>query len=342
MRAKRFTDPLGSKLPALEQNILKYRAMEMLLVMFYAEELKRDVLNRIETTDRMRRLHSEDALERVPKGANNAVDKALSALVTDRAITAADKIEIVKLIDYRNVIGHQMHNLLLDVSPESIARDMVTSDRLPKYNYKAVARLRHFLDLFGGLYRTHHYIMEVNLDRLLFKAAEKTFLAEINRLGRKISKLANVRQAEIKKLNTELPPDGTEFPADWDPQDPLNQYDDGRLTQRGVCIQKRLQAHHPSPLSYDDFDTIVTAIRRGQRLPPSARPPQGRVEKPLGVPRCLQLVVDLRASEAEVLLAPTGTHADLFVIAVVLRPVLVRPQRKPPRIKMGSIESKCF
>src|SRR5271163_408422 len=101
---KRFTDPLGSKLPALEQNILKYRAIEMLLVMFYAEELKRDVLNRIQTTDRMRRLHSGDALERVPNGAKNSVDKALSALVTDRAITAADKIEIVKLIDYRNVI----------------------------------------------------------------------------------------------------------------------------------------------------------------------------------------------------------------------------------------------
>jgi hypothetical protein len=46
MLPKRFTDPLGSKLPALEQNILKYRAMEMLLVMFCAEELKRDVLDR--------------------------------------------------------------------------------------------------------------------------------------------------------------------------------------------------------------------------------------------------------------------------------------------------------
>jgi len=34
---------LGAKLPALERNILKHRAMEMLLVMFYTEELKRDV-----------------------------------------------------------------------------------------------------------------------------------------------------------------------------------------------------------------------------------------------------------------------------------------------------------
>jgi hypothetical protein len=54
MIPKRFTDPLGSTLPALEQNILKYRAMEMLLVMFYAEELKREVLDCIQTSDRGR------------------------------------------------------------------------------------------------------------------------------------------------------------------------------------------------------------------------------------------------------------------------------------------------
>ena len=51
MHKLRFTDPLGSTLPALEQNILKYRAMQMLLVMFYAEELKREILDRIQATD---------------------------------------------------------------------------------------------------------------------------------------------------------------------------------------------------------------------------------------------------------------------------------------------------
>ena len=71
----KFNDPLGSKLPALEQNILKCRPMQMLLVMFYAEELKRDAIN----------------LNRVPEGTKNIVDRALSVLVTDCAITAAEK-----------------------------------------------------------------------------------------------------------------------------------------------------------------------------------------------------------------------------------------------------------
>jgi hypothetical protein len=127
---KQFTDPLGSQLPVLERNILKLRAMQMLLVMFYAEELKRKVRD----------------LKRVPKGTKKAENKTLTALVVDRSITDVEKTEIVKLIDYRNVIGHQMHNLLADVSPERVAREIVTyaPDCLKKYDYNAVERLQHF------------------------------------------------------------------------------------------------------------------------------------------------------------------------------------------------------
>jgi hypothetical protein len=43
-RGRDYTEPLRSKLPALEQNVLKLRAMNTILVMFYAEDLKRSVL----------------------------------------------------------------------------------------------------------------------------------------------------------------------------------------------------------------------------------------------------------------------------------------------------------
>jgi hypothetical protein len=65
---------LDAKLPALERNILKHRAMEMLLVMFYTEELKRDVLSRIQSTDRFGSRRTGKP-ERVPKGTKNPVDK---------------------------------------------------------------------------------------------------------------------------------------------------------------------------------------------------------------------------------------------------------------------------
>jgi hypothetical protein len=259
MRPKRFTDPIGSKLPALEQNILKHRAIEMLLVMFYAEELKRDVLSRVQT----------GKPERVPKGTKNAVDKALSALIADRAITVADKIEIVKLIDYRNVIGHQIHNLLLDMSPAPFARDMMTylPDRLPKYDYEAVARLRHYLDLLDGLYRTHHYVVELNMDRHIFRAAEKTFVAESERLGRKISRLLKVRNAELKKLNAELSLEETELIDEYHPRHPLSHYDDGRLTKRGVEICYRLFDNDKSAMAVAHLTGLsLIAARKRRRM----------------------------------------------------------------------------
>ena len=117
-----------------------------------------------------------------------------------------------------------MHNLLLDVSPDEIARDMVTyaPGHLPKYDYKAVERLRHFLDLLRGLYRTHHYVMEVNFDRIMFGAAEKTFLAEIGRLDTKINRLAKVRQKQIEMINAELSLKGTGLEGELHPRHPLN------------------------------------------------------------------------------------------------------------------------
>lgn len=79
MHKPRFTDPLGSALPALEQNILKYRAMQMLLVMFYAEDLKREILDRIQATDGWL-VRVKGQAERAPKGIKNPVDKAMRSL----------------------------------------------------------------------------------------------------------------------------------------------------------------------------------------------------------------------------------------------------------------------
>jgi hypothetical protein len=120
MHRPRFTDPLGSTLPSLEQNILKHRAMEMLLVMFYAEELRREILDCIQTTDQWHVKLKTGQPERVPKGTKKPLDKALDALVADGAIKAEQKKEIVELIDYRNMVAHQMHNMLADLSPDAL------------------------------------------------------------------------------------------------------------------------------------------------------------------------------------------------------------------------------
>lgn len=47
MHKPSFLDPLGSRLPGLEQNILKLRSAQMMLVLFHAEQLKTRVLSLI-------------------------------------------------------------------------------------------------------------------------------------------------------------------------------------------------------------------------------------------------------------------------------------------------------
>ena len=264
MLPRHFTDPLGSKLPALERNILKLRAFQMVLVMFYAEQLKRTALDMIQTTDSARKRFGagESYVERAPKNAKRQVEKALNALVADGTITADDKAEIVSLIDYRNTIGHHLHELLIDVSPERYAKEIqfFRSDRLKAFDYTAVDRLRHFLD---HLNNGRHYVRTITMDGLLFEASGRVYLSEIKVLKRKIKRLHKERQQDIKALNTELDLKGTWFDSDDHfPDHPLHKYDNNRLTHRGVEACYRLYDLGRSPMAVAHLMGIALASAR--------------------------------------------------------------------------------
>jgi hypothetical protein len=265
MRKPRFTDPLGSRLPAYERNILKLRAMQMLLTMFYAEELKRRVLDMIQTTDGLwNRLKSDNERpERVPKGAKNPVGRALDALIQDGSITEVEKAEIVALIDYRNLIGHRMHELVADLSTEQFARELSDfgSDRVKEFDYEAVERLQYFRRKLGDL---HRYAATLSMNGLMFESAERTFLAEIKALKRKIGKLARARQKDLAAVNAELKLAGTQFDNnDCFPGHPLHQYDNKRLTRRGVEICYRLFDSGRSPMAVAHLmDISIYAARK--------------------------------------------------------------------------------
>ncbi len=64
----------------------------------------------------------------------------------------------------------------------------------------------------------------------------------------------------------------------------------------------------------DDLDTIVTAIRRGERLPAAARPHplKGEWQSYWECHVAPDWLLIYRVTDEEVLLARTGTHADLF------------------------------
>jgi hypothetical protein len=261
---RNFTEPLGSRLPALEQNVLKFRALSMILVLFYAENLKQTAIDLIKTS-------GGRTGSRLPDGAKNIVDKALTALVADAAITALQKNEIVKLIDYRNFIGHQIHNLLADVGgPFAHKQARYLPANAPKYDDTAVKRLRFYRKHFDGLYRTHHYEFTLSPDRFAFEAAEKTYLREIRRLKRKIDRQYAFRCQQVDGVNAELSLKGTGLEEEV--YHPLNRYDnsegqEGRLTKRGIAVLYKLFDLGKSSMAVAHLTRLsLTAVKKRRKM----------------------------------------------------------------------------
>jgi hypothetical protein len=267
MQRLHYLDPLGSRLPALERNIMRFRSMQMVLVLFYAEQLKQKVLNLIQNTDSLHARLKSGPPERVPKGVKNQVKECLNALVADGAISADERDEIKRLIDYRNVIGHEVHKLVADLSTERHIRDLdFAPDLVVAYDYKAVDRLRHYLDLFGGQQIAHRYVVMLSMDSLMFVSAERTLLADIRKLNAKILRQMAERNQRLREINEQLKLD-KEMRDEEHPRDPLNQYDDKRLTKRGEEVCYRLFDQGKPPMALALLMGIsLAAARKRQRM----------------------------------------------------------------------------
>jgi hypothetical protein len=232
----RFQHPEGTGLPALERNILKYRAFEMVLVLFYAEHLKNQLVSSIESTDRWLRKNNP----RIVAETKKKFRRAVKALVEDATISQAEADEIRKLVDVRNDVAHSIHLLTHDVSRDSWVRQ--SREFINKnYDYKALGRLRHFCktlpDRMGS-----KYVHVTSMNSLLFRAAENTYDAELKRLDRVIRKQLEVRKKKIARIESYLPLSGTEFDGNEDmhPYHPANMSRSGTLSKRGVEICFRL------------------------------------------------------------------------------------------------------
>ena len=75
--------PERNRVPALEQNILKYRAIEMILVLFHAEDLREFIVGCVRSTTRIRKSRASNHRnenERVFKSKESPLDNALTFL----------------------------------------------------------------------------------------------------------------------------------------------------------------------------------------------------------------------------------------------------------------------
>jgi hypothetical protein len=189
--------PRGTRLSALEKNELKRRALEMVMLLFYIEDLKKFVVSSIRATDSR---HDDPAKHRLPNGTKGLYKAAWATLAAAGVLTQDEADEIEKLIDYRNLIAHETQNLIGDIGRNPSAR--IRNDE-EQYNFDALKRIRHVRKkITAGMMR--NFILVVSFRGILFEAAEQTYAEELKRLESKIRRQAKVAKQEVDEANAAI------------------------------------------------------------------------------------------------------------------------------------------
>jgi len=218
--------PRGRALPALERNILKYRALEMIIILFTAEHLKNLVVDAAS--------NSRDPSGRrvISKGAKISYKKACDVLVSGGILSYVESDEIRSLINYRHNIAHRIHEITLDISRNPFVEIHKDLPDTAKYNYDARQKIKFYRDEIAKRIRL------ISLEPLLFGTAEKTYEQELRRLRRGIVRQLAIRKHEIDRLNEELATIDEVLVNDASAVGlyPRQKKKNGTLTSRGVEI----------------------------------------------------------------------------------------------------------
>lgn len=238
---RHFTDPYRGRLPELERCMIRHRALQMILVLYHAEELKRSVVETVETQARWKRVMDDEAEPAPAAGEGKKVKRAFDFLVQDGVLTPEERAEMVTLIGRRNSIAHHLDQVTADLSTDSWVRDHLAfmPDR-QQYDYEALDRLDALRRLLEQRSIAKHYVGVISMRGLFFDATERALRDDLKRLDRRIRKLARQRAGAIKAVNAELSLEGSELVGVFDPRWPENRYHSGCLTPRGVEICYRL------------------------------------------------------------------------------------------------------
>lgn len=234
--------PHGNKLSTLESLVLKIRAFEMVLIIFYMEDLKCFIIESIEATDRFNKV--DRLIDNVPgKKKRKKFEMARVLLVKEGVINQEQSEELKNMVDYRNLIAHEVSDLTVDVGPYShlvIDRkfnfddDISTFNPVPSYDYTMAKRAKEMRDhIFSGMARKH-FIMHASLDILRFEAAEKTYFLEIKKLKKRLN-IGIVKYNEfIKNTNEIMKSIPRPVIEEVNSGNPKNRNDNGTLTKEGI------------------------------------------------------------------------------------------------------------
>lgn len=124
--------PYGKTPTAWEADILKIRAFEMVLILFYMEGLRRFIMGSIKATDKLHGVNRlSDGKPKTKEG--KKLELACAVQVSDGVINQAESDELKELVGYRNIIGHKIHDLTVDVGANSglVRHDPKTFEPIP-------------------------------------------------------------------------------------------------------------------------------------------------------------------------------------------------------------------
>lgn len=240
--------PHGNSLTTLESDVLKLRALEMILVLFYMENLKNSIIDSLRASDTI------DDEVKIQKNCDRKIDKFKAArlrLESEGVISRKESQEIKKLIDFRNTIGHRIYEITADIGPYSdlslYVGEQVRETTIYKYDIVSSARdirkrVLHNMSLKG-------YILSLDVAPIAFYSAEKVYLKEINSLRKKIYKKGVAHESEVAGLNEEikrLPREVVDF---VEPGHPNNFLANGNLSKKGIEGIYRLFDNKLTPLA---------------------------------------------------------------------------------------------
>jgi hypothetical protein len=168
-----------AKLPALEKNILKYRALQMVLLLHEVESLRSFLIGSIRGTDSF---PTRKATERVPAGTRAPMQKALGVLVAEAILTEAESNDLQTIVDLRNKVGHTFHELVQDISaPPGLRR------RHSPYDYDALKRVEgHRRKIERGM--MSKFVLQLDFRGAIFEQAAATYREELARLRKRIDR----------------------------------------------------------------------------------------------------------------------------------------------------------
>jgi hypothetical protein len=177
------------RLPALEKNILIYRALQMALFLFYSEDLRRQLIASVAPVVRD---------SQPPLKGGKLLKRIFRELESRTILTPAESAEMQSLLEHRDTIAHNIQLLTGDIHiPGRRYRDIATYLRL-KYDYRALARIKHWNKMIWAKLRPH-FTLTISWDPLLFEAAEHAYEKELASLRRRIDRQYELRKREAAR-----------------------------------------------------------------------------------------------------------------------------------------------